>query len=309
MEESQELEGPFSTLPTELITPIFDQLCIEDTICLGLVSQRFWDIGWPYMEKKLMASMAPWAGHRLLCVGEDTFNYPPDVLSINERKELAQGLTPDELAVAKRLAVNKVLSNGLEGGNSDYYMEYSMHACTDEPIDLYKIACLRYTKTKAHDIPPPCSILLLQHIAQHERCSMPRSVLSKIAKFTDDHLPNYYLNDRKWVLRNLTTHEFIRSEVLAGNSEQHGPFFEDVGFEHIILSKIFWSSMWRCTSINDRDVDGGIWAGHCLEITTLDHHTESLLSDVPWKDISEEAVEDIIHLCRAADWIRDARSK
>lgn len=296
------------TLPTELITPIFDQLCLEDTVCLSLVSQRFWDIGWPYMEKKLIASMAPWAGHRLVCVGEDTDSYPPGVLSKDEKKEFTQGLTPKELAAAKILAMERVLSNGLDGGNSDYYMQYGMNARTSDPVDLYKIAFLRYTNTKAHDFPPPRSVRLLQDLARHETCKMPRSVLSKIAKFTNEHLSNYYPDDQKWVLRNLTTQEFIRSEVLAGNSEQNGPFFEDIGFEHIIMSKIFWSESWRSATINGKDVNEGIWAGHCLEITTLDHHTNSLLSDVPWKDISEDSVEEIIRLCRAAEW-SDTKSR
>ena len=48
-------------------------------------------------------------------------------------------------------------------------------------------------------------------------------------------------------------------------------------------------------------VHRGIWAGHCLEIIVLDRYTKSMLSDVAWKDISEEdAVEDMIQLLRDA---------
>ena len=51
----------------------------------------------------------------------------------------------------------------------------------------------------------------------------------------------------------------------------------------------------------------GIWAGHRLEITMLDRHTKYMLSDVAWKNISEEAVEDIIQLWRAArGWMSDS---
>lgn len=44
----------------------------------------------------------------------------------------------------------------------------------------------------------------------------------------------------------------------------------------------------------------GIWARHHLEITTLDRHAESVPSDVTSKDISEDVVEDMIQLLRAA---------
>ncbi len=90
----------------------------------------------------------------------------------------------------------------------------------------------------------------------------------------------YYPDDRKRVLRNLTTHEFVRSEALAGNSSQNGSHIKDLGFEHIVLSGTYWSSSSDNARFNGRSVNGGIWAGHCLEITTLDRHTRSMPSDV-----------------------------
>lgn len=92
-------------------------------------------------------------------------------------------------------------------------MGYSDNARTDDPTDLYKIASLRYKEFKEQE--------------------MPRSVLSKVSKIPNVRLPNHHPHDREWVLRNLTTHEFVRSEIIAGNSEQNGPFFEDIGFEQI----------------------------------------------------------------------------
>ena len=113
-------------------------------------------------------------------------------------------------------------------------------------------------------------------------------------------------DDRKWVLRNLTTHEFVRSEAVAGNSEQNGPLIKDLGFEHIVLSRTFWSSSSWSATFNGRSVNRGIRAGHRLEIATLDRHTKSMLSDLTWKDISEDAIEDKIQLWGAArDWLDD----
>lgn len=104
----------------------------------------------------------------------------------------------------------------------------------------------------------------------------------------------YYPDDRKWVLRNLTTHEFVRSEALAGNSSQNGSHIKDLKFEHIVLSGTYWSLSSDNARFNGRSVNRGIWARHCLEIITLDRHTRSMLSDVTWKNISEDAIKDII---------------
>lgn len=304
------MAAQFSALPTELVCAVFDELCTDDAICLALVAQRFWDIGWPYVEKQLMGSMAPWAGHRLVCLGEDSHNVPRGMLNDDEERELTQGLTPRELALTKSLAVSQVLAcDDMNQDYVDHLMDYSTNARTDDPVDLYRFAYLRYAETKAHEIPSHRAVCVLQHIAQHESSKMPRSVLSKITRLTNGHLPIFFPDDRKWVLRNLTTHEFVRSEVLAGNSEQNGPYFEDIGFEHIVLSRMLWSSESRSAIEYDSTVDDGIWAGHRLEITTLDDHTQSISSDVPWKDISEDAVKEIIKLCRAAEWISDAQSK
>jgi len=140
---------------------------------------------------------------------------------------------------------------------------------------------------------------------------MPRPTISRVFKFTDlDHFSEFFPADLKWVLRNLTTHEFVRSEAFAGNSSQNGPHIKDLGFEHIVLSRTFWSSSSDNARFNGRSVNRGTWAGHCLERTTLDRLTRSMLSDVAWKDISEDAVEDIIQLWRAArNWLDDNQSE
>lgn len=62
LKKSQEVASRspnLSTLPTELIGVIFENLRMDDALSLAVVAQRFWDIGWCYMEKKLMDSMAP----------------------------------------------------------------------------------------------------------------------------------------------------------------------------------------------------------------------------------------------------------
>ena len=85
------------TLPSELIGAIFDDLTIDDALRFTAVPQRFLEIGWPHMEKKLMGFMGPWAGHRLVWLGEGPIEeYPPCMLSEDEKQEIAAGLNADE---------------------------------------------------------------------------------------------------------------------------------------------------------------------------------------------------------------------
>ncbi|MCJ1425626.1 hypothetical protein MMC29_003526 [Sticta canariensis] len=297
-----------SILPTELVLAIFDELCMDDALCLALVAQRFWEIGWPNMEKKFMASMAPWAGHRLICLGDETEDHPLGSLSKNEEEELEHGLTEYELEMAKGLAEGQFLFDVEfeKGYNKDYLMDYSLSATTDIPVGLSKIVSSRYLDTEAHKIPSRRVI----SVAQQERCKMPWSVLSKIKRFSNEYLPNYFPNNRKWVLRNLTAHEFVRSEVLAGSSKQSGPFFDDIGFEHIVLSKVLWSSSPMSGYSCSVAVWRGEWAGHCLEIITFDDHIKAMQSNLGWKDVSEDAVDRILALYRAAfEWIDDTKGK
>ncbi|MCJ1467391.1 hypothetical protein MMC07_006015 [Pseudocyphellaria aurata] len=270
-------------LPAELIGMIFDKLWITDALRLTLVSQRSWDIGWTYVEKKLMGFMAPWAGHRLICLYEDPkivrknavypeSEYPPGMLSIDEEEELSLGLTSED--------------HDDDGA--------SMEAYTGIRVDLAIIALWRYEHNEIDldDVPPISLTSLLRDITENQMHDLPQSLRSKVLNFSHFHLPNYLPNDRKWVLRNLTTHEFVRSEALAIKNDQHGPYFEHLGFEHIVLSRIFWSPILQHANINGRVERRGVWAGHRFEITTLDRHTASMQPDVAWTDISNNAADD-----------------
>lgn len=266
-----------STLPPELIGAIFDELRIDHALYLTFVARRFWEIGWPYMEKKLLDILAPWAGHRLICLGLGSA-YDSDyqnILTGDEKEEMKQGLTPDEYD-----------EMDLEGPFWFY---------PSKPVSLSAIVSWRYMEIKVKEDPLYFQITrLLSKIIRVEQRR------NKLQCSVTMNIPDYFPDDRKWVLRNLTTHEFVRSEVVAGNSKQNGPFFEDLGFEHIVLSRIFWSSE---PSTDGRSLERGIWAGHRFEIITVDHHTKPTRSEVAWKDISEEAVEDLIQISRASGYM------
>lgn len=260
-----------STLPTEVIGAIFYLLTMDDTLRLASASRKLWKIGWYFMDKKLMGFMSPWAGHRLACFGEVVEDYPPGMLYKDEEVELSKGL------------------------DSDSDSESNTNA--GELINLSTLIEDRYEKAEF-------GLLLntiassLRGIALNEMPTMPTSAKSRIFAFTDftPHSNSQFFPDNhQWVLRNLTTHEFVRASALTGNLAQPGRHMPSLGFEHIILSRIFWSSSSEGSAINGMDISRGDWAGHRLEITTLDRHRAD---EERWRDVGEEAVEGLQELWR-----------
>jgi hypothetical protein len=185
---------------------IFDELEIGDTLGLTAVAVRFWKMGWPHMEKKLVGFIGPWAGHRLVCLGDYVKEYPPDMESEDEKQEIAAGLHADDFPEGER----------------------KPHP--EDPVDLSVIAHWRYKRTYG-GIPLPHVINYLERIAMDEMYNMPGPLTTRVFRFTRArHLSKYYPKEQKWVLRNLTTREFVRAGAVAGNSEQNGPYIEYLGF-------------------------------------------------------------------------------
>lgn len=90
-------------------------------------------------------------------------------------------------------------------------------------------------------------------------------------------------------LCNLTTHEFVRSDVLeaefADYEETNYPGLPDLS--HALVARICWSS---CPSGPKGQVpQKGCWAGHRFEII---HLPEEGLGE-GWKDVSEEVVDEL----------------
>ena len=136
--------------------------------------------------------------------------------------------------------------------SAGYYRNGYSRACS--PVNLRRLASFRYKKAGVDVLPRHVSRMLAA-IVEYEMYKMPKSIKFKIRELINIDLLRYYPKDRKWVLRNLTTHEFIRAEALAGNSEQNRPYIRDLEFEHIVLSRIFWSLLSGSTIFSGRSVN------------------------------------------------------
>jgi hypothetical protein len=114
----------------------------------------------------------------------------------------------------------------------------------------------------------------------------------------------FFPRDQPWILRNLTTKEFVRSESIAVTpSFISGPQIKYIGFGEALVSRICWQS-----TPQRYGIDRGIWAGHCFEITTLARHKRDTKQE-EWKDVSGEVANDIARMWESGrcpnwrDWL------
>ncbi|KAL7271154.1 hypothetical protein RUND412_006104, partial [Rhizina undulata] len=76
-----------------------------------------------------------------------------------------------------------------------------------------------------------------------EYLKLPSTVGNQYRALTDPEFSMFYPGNRHWILRNLTTREYVRSESIALKPEYiHGPKIDFLGFGQVVLSRICWSS-------------------------------------------------------------------
>lgn len=116
---------------------------------------------------------------------------------------------------------------------------------------------------------------------------MFRAVIGDFALEESD----FYPADGPWVLRNMTTREYVRCDVLApwphGVS---GPHIGHPGFGEVVISHICWSS----TPVADTVIHRGPWAGHWFEITTWTRHATRAAPDTQWSDVSAKIKAEVL---------------
>ena len=261
----------FSSLETELHDLIFEELEIKDVLSLSLTNRYFWSIGRRHIQTYFMSFLGPWAGESIICVGDyvEARDHPPGLFTEDERSELQQLLDEE----------------GQPTGFLDYTHEY-----TEINVKL-PITLLRQLVSK------DC----FKHY-----CQMSNSDKSEIMQTVDPEFSQFYAEDVPWILRNLTTQEYVRSDVIALKPEHiHGPNIEFLGFGEVVLSRICWSSDPSVNMAYNGNIHRGVWAGHRFDITTRARHEQDAKEE--WKDVSEEVAREIASIWESeygGDWRR-----
>ncbi|KAG5996198.1 hypothetical protein E4U52_007138 [Claviceps spartinae] len=253
--------GSFSRFPTEIHRLIFEQ-CYDDdlksVIFLGATSQYFWSIAREYVVRYIMQSLGVLAGQQLITVGDyvEVDDHPPGLFATEEDKETLLARRPEDEEA------------------EDEESEIRRSFVTERPE----------AKTRLRDR----KLYSILDALRQDPCY--RTVKNAIKMQRDD----FYPRDEVWILRNLTTQQYVRREPLElGPGLAHGPFVRGIGFGSVVLSRISWSSDDN-TALQDPTgrIHRGLWAGHRFDITTMTRH-EKLTAGQNWTDVTEEVVEEV----------------
>ncbi|EFQ98639.1 hypothetical protein MGYG_01661 [Nannizzia gypsea CBS 118893] len=258
-------------LPVEINRIIFDFLDITDVFILGLTCEKFWAIAKSIIGQRFAACLGGWAGTAVICVGDESdcgrnVAYPEGLLLPEDFDELQEGLDLDEL----------------EDGVPDKY--------AGQPVNLYSIADARYDIVGNCDVYFPQDLL---HVALEHRHKHPRP--ADILEVAHPRGSTFYPASHEWVLRNLTTREFVRPMAVALNKRRtRGPFIDTPGYGEVILSRTCWSTEDN-TSMARKGMHQGVWAGHALDIVPSTY----LDSGGPWKDISDDVAKNTAEIWKS----------
>ncbi|KAF3491839.1 uncharacterized protein GIQ15_01356 [Arthroderma uncinatum] len=250
-------------LPVEIHLLIFESLGLEDAFRLGTSCQYFWGVLKPLTARRFAGEFGIWAGTPVVCVsnrcepGGDAA-YPKGLLSADDVIELEQGLLKSELLEDIR-------------PEKDGY---------DGPANLYSMAMYRYSRVTEQTFTEGFIPSLLRPAAESMQdipCPPDVREVARLRPF------DFYPTTREWVLRNLTTREFVRPTAVALREDLiHGPFIDILGYGEIILSKTCWSP----------GIYKGVWAGHALDIVPSTY----LNDDGLWKDISRQVAGELMDI-------------
>ncbi|KHO00981.1 F-box domain containing protein [Metarhizium album ARSEF 1941] len=272
----------FTRLPTEIHQLIFSHTeKVEDVLSLGLVNRHLCDIAREQLFARFFSRLAPWAGQKIVYVGEYTEpnDYPPGLFSDAE---------------LETLSTEKI----------EVYSEYEDEYITMTPSNLYDFTIPGVSKIqeRLHEFDFNWAGLL--GLVPNEP-SYEKAALKYLRPYQFPEYSQYFPQDQPWILRNLTTKQFVRAEAIALKQEfVHGPDIDVVGFGHVILLRICWSSQ-RARDVDSEKILRGIWAGHCFDITMLAKHQEETGAGEDWTDISDEIANEnatIFEMILGSDW-------
>lgn len=248
-------------LPREIHLCVMEELSrtdIKSVVFLGLTCSYFWNLARPRICRFYETYLGRWAGSNLICVGDYT-----------EYEDLPRGLLTEEDDREARTGFTDPKDRKRFGD--------------DAPLSLYIIASARF-----HPLPEYIGVPRILNEKTERDLLSSKNREPKPADFKRVVCPefsDFYPTDRPWVLRNLTTHEYVRAEAIAIKKEYiHGPHIDYFGFGEVVVSRICRSSD-PSVSMNTSIIRGP-WAGHAFDIVPEDQLRED--KNVEWKDVSRE---------------------
>ncbi|KAJ9311069.1 hypothetical protein DTO271D3_8658 [Paecilomyces variotii] len=250
--------SPFFKLPAEIHDLVFEKLDIFDVVALSLTNGYFFNVAERHINAAYMSLLGQWAGKRLMCIGDylDVGDEPP--------------WFSDE---------DKKLLYPIKGDDEYGFTAYGIMQKLAMPVELF-VGLVNKMREHLEGMNDPL-------LAKKEQW------VDRLREIICPPLKTFYPEDQPWVLRNLTTREFVRAEAIALKKEHiHGPDIDFRGFGELVVSRICWTSDPSVSMKNTTRIHRGIWAGYRFDITTLARHEADMKNDT-WKDVSEKLKKEL----------------
>ncbi|KAG4438162.1 hypothetical protein IFR05_006373 [Cadophora sp. M221] len=246
--------GRFHLLSNELIDMILEYVTEDpvDTMALGLASERFWYPVSQQIHNSYLKGAAPWANTKILLQGSYSTTLPPSLLE-----------SPAVSKVIEWDGSRMPLSRKLFWAGWEFETTKTLSKVERE----WRAAAMMHK----------------------ESSRIPESRWDRL----QEQITTSYLfpRDQNWLLRNLTSKEFISSaSPIRRNTRRSEKSAEGLRFEDVFLMKTLWTTDPPYEQ-DGKECDASVWARHCFDIVTeAIHKTEG---GYGWQDVTAEIERDV----------------
>lgn len=247
----------------------------SDIICFGMASKLLWQHTLQHTRTACRSALAaPWAGVELACTG----TYLTD---------LPNSFAEDDLARSTVQLYHKspcmVLARKI---NWAAIRDYDVPSEDPETAWKSTFEALRGAN---------------RVISEAQLREMGDELRIATTSFCSESL------NASWILRNLTTKEYVRCRPSACPVGTRGcvdyPEGNWLSIDDVLLMRICWT---RAAAWNDKDdlivSHHGKWAGHCFDIVALDGEEALSVGNGEWMDATKDVVDEAWRLRHKIGW-------
>jgi hypothetical protein len=257
-------------MPREIQALLFDYLEYVDALCLAHTCRYLWVIGHYRLVKLVNIYLAPWAGDRILCIGDYNEEPPPSTDIFSEH---VPPLNKPEQEVEWNFC------HRIETEFEEVFFTSPLSSITEKKGKMREQldACI----SCAEVFGPQSPITL-------ELWNWSRDLLSFV--YTPERRVPI---DQDWALRNLDTSEYVTLKGIAmnpSNVRKTYASWDQVDLLSVLLYRITWSTEDN-TGSQHPGLHQGSWVGHRFDVTPV----ERILTDgsKSWKDISGDVRREL----------------
>jgi hypothetical protein len=264
------------TMPAELLAMVLNDGALDksDIICFGMASEPLWQHTLQHIRKERRpVPAAPWAGVELACTSTYLIDLPGPFTDNDLARSSVQSHHCPPMVLARQI-------------NWAAMRDYDVPS--EDPEIAWNLAFEAHRGVAGH-------------ISEAQFTKFGDNLRSVSRTFC-----NNYRNGI-WILRNLSTREYVRCRPQAYLGGTRGyvdhPDGKWLCIDDVLLMRICWTTSTAWDPKDDIIVSRrGQWAGHCFDIVALDREEAFRLVNGKWKDVTKDVIQEAKRVRHKIDW-------